>query len=482
MKKQLLALFMAVLSLSAISQVITNGNFESWITGTYDYPNLFINNSNGQSFFKYNTPFNVVKTTDSYHGALAVQLTTYAGPDTSFGYMVNGNPSGNNPCTWTGGVAYNQIPTGMRGYYKSNTMPGDSGGVLVKFSSNTFGCLGVYMYKFGGVHNSYTPFSFTFSPALIMAPDSMIFAAVSSDVFSNVFIPGSMLQLDSISFIGAAQPAGFDGDFENWQSVTLNKPANWYQGFGPSGIPAVFQTTDVYAGAYAAEMQTYLGDWCDMNGNNCHQVARGGSISNGYSINNCFGPNCQHGGTATANQTDTLCFYYKYVPSGLDTGWVNMNFKNAGNNFMNYGGNIPPAATYQYMEIGYNTMGSLDTVIISFSSSLMNDTSLSFIGSNLKVDEVHFKSQATGIKTVDAADGLKVFPNPSGDGNFVISSIQPFDLVRVYNAYGQEVKANITKTMGGTAQVHINDPGAYFIKVNSRGKISTQKIIVGSDK
>jgi len=58
-----------------------------------------------------------------------------------------------------------------------------------------------------------------------------------------------------------------------------------------------------------------------------------------------------------------------------------------------------------------------------------------------------------------------------------MTNVQTFDLVRVYNVVGQEVNASIIKTMDKT-QVYINTAGAYFIQVNARGKITTNKVIV----
>lgn len=472
-------LMVTVFSLQGQAQsAIPNGNFESWTTGTYDVPQYYMS-SNPETFYYCNSPFNVIKTTDFQNGAFAVQLLTNAGStDTCFGYIVNSpNPGNGNPCNWSGGTAYNQVPTGIQGYYKNNTMPGDSSGFLVAFRNGTT-CLGLYLYKFAGTNSTYTPFSFTFNPPIAGTPDTMVFAAVSSDAFNNVAIPGSMFQLDNVTFTGASQPVNFNGDFELWQSVTADKANNWYAGGGGGGQSnGVLKTTDKYAGTYAVELVTHLGD------NNGVPRASGAFISTGYYLNNCSGPNCQRGGYPFTNQIDTLCFYYKFAPSGSDTANVWINFKNNGNNVWGAGDNIyTPTSVYQYREIPFNTMTPIDSVIVSFQSSAWQDSLLSFIGTNFKVDEAHFKSQPlnTGIQTFDPSIGVKVFPNPSADGKFMISNVEYFDLVRVYNVYGQEVDARITK-QNHAAQVQINAPGAYTVFVNSRGKVTTLKVIVGKE-
>jgi hypothetical protein len=475
--------FLAAVALTLGSQAqnsIPNGNFESWTSGTYDLPTGFIS-SNPSTFFRCNTGFNCVKTTDSYHGNFAIKLTTGINTDTCFGYAINAaNANGGNPCQWRGGTAFSQIPTGVRGYYKSNVMTGDTAGIVFAFRSGST-CLGTYMLHLYGVHSTYTPFSLTFSPPLSGTPDTMVFAAVSSDVFNKIAINGSMLQLDSISLTGISpQPATFNGDFENWQSVTVNKPNGWYLSSDDQG-DGIYQTTDKYAGTYAAELKTYQGDRGNGGSSN-HPVAQGAGISTGYYPNHCGGSCTQLGGHPFNHQIDTLCFYYKYAPSGNDTAEVNLNFKHLGLNTWGTGMPLLAAASYQYKELAFNTMNPIDTAIVSFQSSTWRDSALSFVGGIFKVDEVHFKSQplTTGIKTFDAAIGVKVFPNPSADGNFVVSNVDHFDLVRVYNVYGQEVNATITKR-NGAAQVQIDTPGAYFISVNARGKITTQKIIVGKE-
>ncbi len=75
---------------------------------------------------------------------------------------------------------------------------------------------------------------------------------------------------------------------------------------------------------------------------------------------------------------------------------------------------------------------------------------------------------------------IKVYPNPTVDGSFTITHVDYSDLLRVYNVFGQEVNAAITK-QNNEARVQINTPGAYFVFINSRGKITNQKVIVGKE-
>ena len=474
-------LIIGVASLQAQS-AIPNGNFENWTSGTFNVPTGY-SGSNQSTFFQCNSPFNCVQTTDAYHGSYAVQLTTNVGTmDTCMGYVgnFNTNSGGNSPCQFKGGVPYAQRPTSLRGYYKSNVVAGDSAGILVVFKL-AGNCIGSYMKKFYGLHNTYTLFSINFSPALTSTPDTMIFAAISSDVFDNIQKNGSMFKFDSLSFTGGvSQPTGFNGDFENWQSQTLNKPANWYINTDGSGN-GVYQTTDAEAGNYAAELKSFL----NFHKDGSTFGSSGGSISTGYYPNNCIGSCQQMGGNPFTHQIDTLAFYYKYIPTSNDTASVYLNFKKSGSMVFGTGSNIFSTSGglgYHYMEIPFNIGTPVDSVIVSFQSSSWRDTATTFIGSDLKIDEVHFKSQPlnTGIQLYDERAGINVFPNPSNDGAFIISNIKTFDLIRVYNIYGQEVNAQIIK-QADYANVQIKAAGAYFVQINSEGKVTTQKVIVNNN-
>lgn len=224
------------------------------------------------------------------------------------------------------------------------------------------------------------------------------------------------------------------------------------------------------------ELKTFAGD-----NKGTSYVARGGNVSTGLYKNNCSGPNCLIGGNPFNHQVDTLCFYYKYTPSGNDTAQISLNFKKNGNAVNGTGLSILASAFYQYVEFPFNAGAPIDTVIVSIQSSSWRDTALTYIGSDLKIDEIHFKSQPlnTGIESYNASQGVQIFPNPS-TGSFIVRNIDRFDLIRVISVYGQEINA-VIKTDNGMANVTIDSPGIYFVYVNSRGKAAMQKVIVGKE-
>jgi len=474
MKKIYSLLFICLATIVQAQNAVPNGSFEQWTTATHETPQYYVQSSNTEAFFRSNAPFNCVKTTDSYHGLYALKLTTVVGSDTLMGYVLNANPGDGDPCQWKGGIPYNQQPTGIKGYYKSNIMPGDSAGILLVFKGG--GSCNFYLYKFGGVQSTYVPFSFNFSPAMSFIPDTVIFGAVSSDVFNDVQKPGSMIQLDSLAFTGVgSQPAYFNGDFETWQTNTIKSPDDWYLNTDGQGL-GVSQTTDAYQGTYAVQLTTYLGD------NKGIPLARGGEVSTGYYVCPSGSGNCvEKGGFPFSNMVDTLAFYYKYIPSGNDSAAVQLNFKKNGVQTWSTGISLHAAANYTYMEIPFNIGTAPDSVIVGFRSSSWNDTLVSFVGSTLKVDEIHFKSQplSTGIKNLEKNKSISVYPNPSLNGIFQVNNIGVKDVISVYNILGERVNATIKRNIDSAfVDISPNAEGVYFIQVNSEGKIFAEKIIV----
>jgi len=164
-----LLLLMGASALAFGQNAIPNGNFETWATGTFNHPTNYPYSSNYENawvFIENSVPFSLIKSTNSYHGAYAVQLSTkLVGTDTIFGYFINSQPSGDDFASWTGGLPYAQQPTGIKGYYQYNVATADSATVLIVFSKKGRN-LGSYIYTIGGVHSSYTPFSFTLDPPL----------------------------------------------------------------------------------------------------------------------------------------------------------------------------------------------------------------------------------------------------------------------------------------------------------------------------
>jgi hypothetical protein len=479
MKKHLLLLAFALTVSIANGQIaVPNGGFELWTSSTSENPENYPNNSNFQNFFYYQLPFNVIKSTDAYHGAYAIELRTVANDkDTSFGYFININPE-SAPTEWTGGMPYSEKPTGIRGYYKYNVASADSATIIVTFSKAGIN-IGTYFLSIGGVHSTYTLFDFTFNPALAVAPDSVSFGALSCKFAPDKEQPsgpaGSILIMDSVSFTGViSQPTLLNGDFELWESQTYDSPNEWI--VHTRNGEGLNKTNDAYSGSYAIELKTYLGN---QDGS---PAAQQGYISTGYYPDNCDG-NCQQmGGFPFTNQKDTLAFYYKYTPSSDDTASVSLNFKKNGVNIWGTGTNLLAAATYQYKEIPFDIGQSPDSVIIDILSSYWNHSALSYVGSTLIIDEIHFKAtgQPTNIFKAKVNDKISISPNPSS-GKFIVQGPgSTISSMEIYNEAGKKIRTISNNKLQRTAEINISDypKGVYFIKVYEKGNVYTKKIVL----
>lgn len=482
MKKHLLFLCFALFTLSTFSQSsIPNGNFEQWTSSTFENPQYYPVSSNIDNFFYFQLPFNVTKTTDSYHGAFAVQLTTVANTtDTSAAYFINASPN-SDPSAWTGGMAINEKPSGIRGYYKYNVATADSATIIIAFSKSGVN-IGTYMYTMGGIHTSYNLFDFTFTPALTLTPDSVIFAALSCKLTDSQQGPtglaGSTLLIDSVSFKGVtSQPAEMNGDFELWQNQTYDNPTSWYlqndrgEGFNKS--------TDAAGGNFALELTTYLG-----NQNN-QPIARSGRASTGYYPNNCNGGCYQQGGYPFSNQIDTLVFSYKYLPSGIDTASIHLSFKNNHVYIDGMGMNLFASSGYQYVELPLNLFQTPDSVIIDIQSSSWGDSALSFVGSNLIIDEIHFKSQSLGTNIISnfvKKNAVSFYPNPfKTTATIEINSsidILETELI-IVDITGKEVKIIPVDKYKIVVNKEELKSGLYFYKLRKYNKsLSSGKFII----
>ncbi len=385
MKKHLFTALTLLVSSVLFSQSIPNGGFEGWNTINYENP-LNYQSSNLSNNDGVQSPVNVVKTTDAFHGNYAVKLTTTLstnGVDTSFAYFANGDPGKNPP---RGGFPISQLPTGFRFHYKSNIMPNDSSLVLVAFKKNG-ASIGNYFYAVNATHSTYTLFSKTFSPALSMTPDTVVIGFASSFPFGAdpKPVPGNMLQVDSISFTGiTSQPSDLNGDLESWQTISNSQILGWnINGQNEGGN---YRTTDSYSGTYALELQTQTPSF------------GGGGVSAAFATTGHFTNNGPPKVGYPYNKlVDTLVFFYKYLPADPnDSAHIDLSFSLNGVN--NYGVQkfLHVSGGYQMVQVPFSNPGlAPDSLIINIASSTYSSYPIpaSYIGSDLKIDNMYFKSQ-----------------------------------------------------------------------------------------
>jgi len=477
--KKLLSLSAGILFAGFIAaQAVPNGGFENWSNVVFNDLGGYLN-SNDQDIQKSLglAGVNAVRSTSAFHGSYALQLTTLkVGADTLPAYVTNGGDplqgKGGLPTGWTGA----QIPTGIRFHYTCNVIAGDTVAAIAVFKLGG-AVIGGYLFPIYTSAGSYTLYTKTLSPALVSAPDTVIFAAISSAaaIFNNNnnkgCYPGNTITLDSVNFTGpVTQPVGFNGDFENWISNTLYQPTGWNCLY-----PGSYQTTDFHAGAYAAQITTTPPS--PGGGGTVPGFLSTGSIQN-------FG----QGGYPYTLTTDTFEFYYKYAPAvATDTAQMALTFKNHDVNIGNTGMKLKAAATYTLAKLGFNIGVSNipDSVIVTFVSSNSFNPPMADTGSTLKVDNAFFKSQQAadlGITEISVVEGIKIYPNPV-TSSFNLNtegytgSVQSVD---VYDMMGRAViSANYASGLDNAVtsfDMSKTAPGIYIVKVLTSTGVFYQKI------
>lgn len=461
MKKIVLLVFLICTLFLKAQNSVPNGGFENWTTVTSNHPTNYDFNSNRDKL----GVFNINKTT-GYTGNFGVELKTVSLDGIRMAYMLNENPQSEDPSTWRGGIPYNQIPTGFQGYYKYNQASGDQGMVIITFSKNGTK-IGVYFANLGGLHTEYTPFNFTFSPALTQTPDSVIIAFASSG-FSGA-VEGSTLAIDNISFTGvASQPVLMNGDFEQWTDVVIESLNDWLNhNYDDNQMK---KTTDAHKGNFALELKTFLGEEGDR------PKASPGHTMTGYYQDHCNGNCYPQGGYPFTNQNDVLEFYYKYSPVGTDQAEVALYFKkkNSGRDGWYGYASLPATSQYTLAEVPINIDFIPDTVIVQFMSSRGGDlVSMANIGSTLKVDDVCFRSQKTGLHNLITKE-FNIHPNPV-DKSFNLPNNLAIDEIIITDVRGSKV-LNVKNT-NKNIDVSMLQRGVYFVILNTKDAIHKAKLI-----
>ena len=458
MKKSALLLF-TVLFISGIgkaqkTKTIVNGDFENWDSTAYTDLMLPWITENSVNLIKDGI---IAVTKVPGKVGSAVRLQTYVkGKDTIVGTVI------------IGGAPYSQMPTGVSGYYKCHSIGKDTAFLAVEFIQGG-NAIDYEVFPFSNSDTTtFTAFNFKLANPLSVTPDSVLVGAVSSNEVNYVDItPGSWLELDQLAFTGTGitQPIP-DGGFENWATVSLNIPIGWQS--APTYIPGsptgVVKVGSAYSGKYAVSITS-------------QQFQTGAQLTNGN-----FDANGNLiGGTPYSTTIDTLIGYYKYIPSGLDSGGILVTLQNNGNIINAQGSTLAPAAKWTAFSIPLLAGGTPDTMRIDLYSS----TNYSGIGgSTLIIDDLQLKSQlhnAGIINSINTAMTISAFPNPAQDHlNIHFSGTIPSEYgIRVYNAEGKLMMENNYQSGSSLISLPIAQlaTGLYFYEVAANGNVVRNKFV-----
>ncbi len=189
------------------------------------------------------------------------------------------------------------------------------------------------------------------------------------------------------------------------------------------------------------------------------------------------------GGVAYNLRPDSIVGWYRYTPSGTDTGSVEITlsrWSGTARNVVAHAKFIQNASVASYVRFSqpltYSLTGTPDTMVIILLSS---STTAAQVNSTMFVDDLGLIFNSTaGISPYNNSNSLiSVYPNP-GNGNVTVSSNTGKNIneLKVTDMLGQtvyEVKPNTEIT-----SLQLGNAGVYFITVTSGKETNTKKVIV----
>ena len=445
MNKHLLTAF-AVMGIAAAAnaQVFPNGAMENWETINIEEPNNW--STSNKEWRLVNGKFTATKSSDSRSG-FAIKLETLVSQsgDTAFAYFAN---TDGDPTAGEGGQAFNQLPQNMTGYFKSNIAVGDSAVMLVFFKKNGV-IISQTEYKFTGISNAYTAFSFPIQN-LTVTPDSVIIAAASSNVLAEVGVtPGSWIMFDDLALTGSNITQTItNGNFDSWTTTSLNALNDWW-----TAGEGISRSTG-YKGS-----DGYIGQAMLLN----------------FIYNNNGDP---FGGLPYTRLNDTLVFWYKYNAASADDSaavYVELrgNGTSVGGGFLKIGAK----SSYTKASIPLFAFNQPDTLRVTFLSSSTESGPIAVAGSKFTIDEVQLASTPlnTGIKHIfknSASIGL--YPNPTSN----IAVIQVNNTGKIIYELNDITGKVILTGVGNEINMSNLNNGIYFVTVKSGEEIIAIKKLI----
>ncbi len=456
--KKLILYSALLLQVNVFAQAIPNGTFENWNTTAYSEPNGF---STGNLEDIQRTG-NITVTKVAGYSGFAVRIQTVAsGSDTTESYIINTT----NPCSdvpqWKGGVPYSEQPTAITGYYRYNLPGSDTALMIVVFRKN-----GVHIadniIQIRGTGSQSTWASFSFPITCGVVPDSMIFAAASSNKKGVGIQNGSFLELDNLAFTGTTQPFP-NGDFENWTSKTWDNLSGW-----DSWGSGVSKSTSSYGGLYAVRFET-VSD-CGDNGNINPSGITSGHLTPNHGV---------VGGYPYTGTSDKFCGYYKYAPMGNDSAEIHIDLTK---NFNNVGGImhlLPAANNFTYFEVSFSSGIVPDTLRIDVQSSKSNPSSAN-IGSVLYLDDLYLLSDPLGIFNNHKNDGIFFYPNPAKEilnVQFKGKLTNEPKVITVYNTLGENIGSWKTDEKQIVLETKSFPVGIYLLQMKTANGVIVKKFV-----
>lgn len=404
------------------------------------------------------------QSTDAHSGTYSVKLEVQQllGGDTAFGYFISGNPDDMTPGQQ---VTLNDVDS-VVGYYKADFVSGDSA-LFIVVTTLMGNPTGGNLYYITQSASNWTRFAFYVGAG---AADSLMIGAANGDPVNEIFgVPGSWIMFDDIqlkSSSGVTQNI-LNSSFENWSPITWDNLNNWEtssQWYIGEPVLPVMKTTDAYSGNFAVELNTFI----DSRGDTSWA-----SLTNGH-----FGENQITGGVPFSGNPTAVEFYYQFAPSGLDTAYVNVEFKKTG--FMSqWGGTsiINAASSYTLANFPLFGLNSPDSVLINIQGGRKP-------GTQFIVDHLSFVFPV-GVSEIVDVEKIVAYPNPVKEVLNIRFNLKVDKNIklRLVDITGKELTnidfGNLSVgTYNQTFDVSNYSSGVYFIEFLIDGQKKVERFVV----
>ena len=476
MKRLLLLLpFMTLLACVASAQ-INNPDFETWTAGSYSTPDSNWYTSNPISVSRLGIPNDSanVGANATPHGIKLQTLITTSPADTQIAYISN---TPYNPFSGLGGQPYSSLVTQLTGYFKNYEFQNNDTSILIVYFKKAGAVISRDTLKFGGSNPNWTFFTKNLHLGTSVTPDSVIIAAISSNILLNGGIGASWLALDQLAFAGlsSVQPivgGTFDGAAK---TINTNTPNNWSSEGGGLFGSGISQAAPGQHANYAIQLVT-----SPSGGGQGGLFPAPAAVSSGMPM---------HGGGSipvtglpySYSGADTLMGYYKYTPIGNDSGVVTVTLiKNGLPVGVPYSFYASANASYTQFKLGWGTPSlTPDSIRIDIASSHLAAKP----GSTFIVDNLSLKSQGSSAvnNVYFATNNITVYPNPA-NSTLNVHFNEPSNgnvNVRLYDVTGKTMFEKEYGSTSGTLNIPVSQlpSGMYFYEVRDNSFISRSKFI-----
>lgn len=452
----LLAFALISMPVHAQFGTIDNGDFENWEQREiYKNP---VEWKTSSDFLFFGTP-GVAQSTDNTEGSYSAHIETTAlggAPQNSYLYLGEMGPAGP-----TAGIPYSDNFEAIQLDYKCDLAPGDSL-YLMAIRYNGGVPVTVHLAPFAfGTNSVWTP-HFLYVGNIIS--DSLFLGFIVGNMSTGTpAVAGSWARIDNIRlYAGSTLMTSVPNhSFETWQSIEVEEPVDWYT-INPilhsAQLENVTKTTDSHSGNYAAQLETVV------SGNDTISGLLSKGVINVFSVT-------PFEGIPFSGSPLLFSGSYKYTPSGVDEGFVYLEFFESGNSLEILYQSFQNQPTYTNFDLAVDIVGGVPDSIVLFAGSGENE------GSVLKLDNLYFSGGHIGLSSLDGPH-FELYPNPANNlCRIYIGEDENMD-IRIYDPVGKLV----WETNQAKGVVHLQTgswmTGTYVVQLKGERSTFTRKLIV----